>query len=191
MTGTPGTGPTAADAFGTPEAPRTTSKAGYWLAAGLVLLAFLAGGLWAWQGFSGLDEAVDDLHRLDIPGRGTFALEEGEQSVYYEGSGSGNIRMSITAPDGTPVTVRPHGGTVSYSVGGHSGESVFGYTIAEPGDHRVEVRGLTGGQVAFGEGVGGRIVGIVVGGLVIFFVFAVSALVVFLVTRRRRRRSPS
>lgn len=191
MSDLPGTGADPQDAFGSQPPPRQTSRAGYWWALALVILAFVGGGGWAVVGFAGLEEDVRSLQRLDIPGQGVFALAAGEQSVYYEGAGSGNIRFAILAEDGTEVPIRPHSGRVTYDVGGYSGESVFGYTIAEAGEYRVSVQGQIDGQVAFGPGVGGKIVAIVLVGLAIFFGGLVAALVVFLVTRSRRKRPPA
>ena len=189
MSAIPGSGTNPQDAFGSDTPHEPTSTAGYWLAALLVILAFAGGGIWVWQGFEGISDSVDELQRLDIPGSGTFTLEEGKQSVYYEGEGSGNIRFAIVGPGGTEVPISQHGGEVTYDFGGRHGESVFGYTIEEAGEYRVQAAGAVGGQVAFGDGVGDQIVKVVVVGLAIFLLLIAAAIVVFFVTRRRRKRA--
>ena len=189
MSDIPGTGTTASDAFGSDAPGEPAKKASYLWAWLLVVLAFAGGGLWIWQGFERLDDSVDELQRLDIPGQGRFTLEEGKQSVYYEGEGSGNIRFAIVGPDGAEVPISQHSGEVTYTVGGRSGEGVFGYTIDEAGEYRVQVQGAIGGQVAFGDGVGDQIVKAVVGAMAIFGILMIIAIVLFVRTARQRKRA--
>lgn len=188
MSDLPGIDASAQDAFGSDEPPRRASTLGYWLAALLVLAAFAGGGAWIWAGFSRLDDSVDELQRLDVPGRGVFTLEEGDGSVYYEGPGEPYLTIRMNGTDGTPVDVGQHGGEVTYDFGGHSGTSYFGYEIERAGEYEVEIDGPSGGVIAFGEGVGGQIVAAVVGALVIFFGCLGAAIILLVITRKRRRR---
>ena len=189
MSDLPGTGTDVQAAFGSDEPPKGPSKAGYWWALLLLIAAFAGGGAWAYAGISGLEDDVEALQRLDIPGKGVFSLTTGEQSVYYEGEDSGNVRFAIAGEDGVEVPIRIHSGEVTYDIAGYSGESLFGYTIDEAGEYRVAARGQVDGQVAFGEGIGGKIVSVVLIGLAIFFGCLAGSIALFFITRSRRRRA--
>lgn len=174
-------------AFGAQEPRKRGSTAGYWL-AGLVAVAAVGGAIaWFVLGLGGLAGAVDDLARVDVPGSAVVELDDGRQSAYWEGEGPvPALDIAVEEVDGPPLEVGPHGGEVSYDVGGRSGQSVAGFTVADAGPHEVTVRG-PGGTLAVGEGVGSRIVGAVVGGIGLFFGgLLLSGLLILLTARRRR-----
>jgi hypothetical protein len=176
-------------AFGEPASEKRASALGYWLAA-LLALASIAGGVaWFALGFSSLGDKVDELHRVDVPGRAVVELESGKQSIYWEGSGaSPPMRIAVRSAGGAQVPVGPHGGEVTYDVNGHSGTSVAGFSVDEAGRYEVVVDSDTGGGVvAVGKGVGGQIVKAIVGGLGIFFGGLLLTGALIIVTARRRR----
>lgn len=178
----------ARSAFGADEPRKRASTAGYWL-AGLIAVAAVGGAIaWFVLGLGGLGGAVDDLARVDVPGSAVVELEEGRQSAYWEGEGAvPALRIAVREVDGPPLEVGPHGGEVTYEVDGRAGQSVAGFTVAEAGFHEVTVRGDGGGRLAVGEGVGSRIVGVVVGGIALFFGGLLLSGLMILVTARRRR----
>lgn len=187
-------------AFGTPQEPRQASALGYWLAA-MLCFAAIAGAIgWVVDGLIGLDDRVNDLHRVAVPGEQLLALEEGRQAVYYESAGGEDAtipRLEIRlepAEGGAPVVVGPHGGDVSYSVGGYAGRSMAGFEIEDAGSYRMTVRARSenvpaGALLAVGPGIGGRIVRAVVGGLAIFFGGLLLAGLTIAITAARRRRT--
>jgi hypothetical protein len=177
-------------AFGAPEEKRRGSRAGYGVAALVGVLAVAGAIAWFVAGFGGLSDAVDDLARVPIPGSATVHLDEGKGAIYYEFAGGEPVpalEITIRLVDGPDVPVREHGGETNYDLDGHDGRSIAGYDIREAGDYRVAVRGVPGGTIALGHGVGGKIVSAVVGGLAVLFVGLGLCAVLIILTARRRR----
>lgn len=179
-------------AFGEPAGEQRASTLGYWLAGLLALLAVAGGVGWFVMGFSSLGDKVDELHRVDVPGRAVVELEAGKQSAYWEGAGDAvpPLQIAVRRIDGPAIAVGPHGGEVTYDINGRSGTSVAGFAIEEAGPYLVVVDSESGrGAVAVGKGVGGQIVRAIIGGLGIFFGGLLLTGVVIILTARRRRRA--
>lgn len=179
-----------ADPFAMPRERRRPSIFGYVLGV-LVFVAAVAGAIvWFALGIWSISAEVDDLARVSIPGRATVVLGAGKQSVYYEGRGRvPPLRISLRTADGEPVAIGPHGGSVSYDVDGRKGRSIGGLRLEHGGRYRLAVHGPDrGAQLAVGDGVGGRIVGSIVGALVIFLggCLLAGGIVVWTAARRRR-----
>ncbi len=87
--------------------------------------------------------------------------------------------------------VGDHSGSVSYSISGHTGQSVASARVPRDGRYRV-VFGADGAspgaELAIGPGLGGRIVRIIVGGFAVFLLGAIAGTVLIVVTQARRRR---
>ncbi|MFL5846788.1 MAG: hypothetical protein ACJ762_19065 [Solirubrobacteraceae bacterium] len=175
-------------AFGEPGEPRRASALGYWL-AGLIGVAAVGGAIaWFIAGFGGLSDRVDALQRVPIPGAGTLTLEAGGTTLYYEGPGGvPGLDLSIRALDGSPVKIHSQRDDTAYTLSGHHGQSVAGFHVDRTGRYRIRVSGHQGGELAVGHGVGGKIVGIVLGGIGIFFGGLLLCGLAIILTARRRR----
>ena len=160
-----------------------------------IVLAVIASIAWFGFGFLSMERAIDDLARVSVPGEAVVELDAGEQSVYYESAEGSDaavpgIQVRLVAADGTAIPVGPHGGKVSYDIGGRGGRSVAGFELEEAGSYRLTATAFGGvppeATLAVGPGVGGRIVRTVVGGLVL--AFAGMTIGIVLLVRARRRR---
>lgn len=186
-------------AFGAAAPPSRPSRSGYWLGGTLMVLAVAGAVVWVVLGFVRFGDAVDDLARVPVgTGGGVVQLSAGEKAIYYEADDAQQrvpaMRISIVAvEDRAEVRIGEHSGSVSYSLGGHTGESVAAAQI--PRDGRYLVTGEDDGvapsdaQLAIGEGVGSRIVGILAGGFAIFLGGGLLGAVCLIVTSTCRRRA--
>jgi hypothetical protein len=188
---------TAQAAFGAPAGPaRRPSPAGYWVGAALILAGVLGAVAWFAVGMVRFSHSVDGLGRVSVPGSAVLALEEGRQSVYYEGPGGEDadvppLRLRVApAGGGAPLDVGPHSGSVSYSMSGHAGRSVAGFGVPRDGRYRVSVDGPeVGAQIAVGPGLGGRIVRAIVGGFAILLLGGIGGSGLIVLTSVRRARA--
>jgi hypothetical protein len=178
---------TAQAAFGEDPPKQRASRLGY-VFAGLVAIAAVGGAIaWFVVAFTSLGDKVDELHRIEVPGSATIELDAGDKAVYWEGRGaSPPLRIAVLKVDGEAIDVGPHGGEVTYEVNGHNGTSIAGFEVPEDGRYVVSVEGRRG-LIAVGDGVGGRIVSAVVGGLAIFFGGLLLCGLLLILTARRRR----
>lgn len=183
-------------AFGAPASPSSASRpssAGFWLGGLLIALAVAGAIAWVVLGFVSFSGAVDDLQRVSIAdGGGEVTLSAGKKAIYYEASDAQERTPPMQiAIEG--VRVGPHSGSVSYSISGHTGQSVASARIPRDGRYRLTVSddgaATAGAELAIGEGIGSRIVRIIVGGFAIFFVGAIAGTVLIVVTATRRRRT--
>lgn len=81
----------------------------------------------------------------------------------------------------------------SYSIGGHSGKSVFAFDITAPGRYRLSVaysggRGEPQTVIAVGRGFLGRLIGTIFGAIGSVFAGFIAALVLVLTTYFGRRK---
>lgn len=178
-------------AFGQEPERKQASSLGYWLAA-MVAFAAVAGAIaWFVVGLTSLDDKVGELDRIAVPGQAVVEMDAGDKAMYWEGPGDRipPLDIAVRRVDGPAVEVGPHGGEVTYDVGGHSGTSIAGFEIPADGRYLVVVGGgpRVTGIVAFGDGVGGRIVSAVVGGLAIFLGGMLLCGLMIIVTAQRRK----
>ncbi len=161
-----------------------------------MMAAFLGAIAWFVVGMMRFGDAVDDLQRVPIPGAGEVTLSEGKKSLYYEGPGGRipPLRIGVVAlPSGDAIRVGEHSSEVTYSISGHAGESVAGFTAPRDGRYRVVVEAPeavpTGAQLAVGRGLGNRLVRVIVGAIVIFLVGG-GVGTALIVSAASRRASP-
>lgn len=190
-------------AFGAPSAGTASrggapSRTGYAIGVAVIALGVVAAVAWFVVQITGFADRVDDLGRVAVPGSGVVALEEGRQAIYYEGPGGEDavvppLRVRIVpVGGGAPLEVGPHSGSVSYSVGGHAGRSLFGFRAPRDGRYRVTVATAAApvsAQLAIGRGVGGRIVSAILGGFGILAAGGIAGTVIIVVTSTRRSRA--
>jgi len=153
-----------------------------------------------------LVDQIDELPRAVVPGTGDVALEAGDYVVYGEResvhdgvayrSPSLQLRCGMQAlPDpttgagGESVPLNAPSTRVSYGFGGYSGQSMFAVTIPHAGPYRVHCEGSGGpATLAFGIGIGARILNFVSAILVAAF-GTIATIVVVRVLRRRAARA--
>jgi hypothetical protein len=181
-------------AFGAPAPASAPSRAGYVLGSVLIVLAIAGAILWVVPGFVRLGDAVDDLVRVPLERGGSeivVELDAGKQSIYYEAPDAQERTPSVTVAI-LGAETGEHSGSVSYSIGGHTGVSVASADIPRDGRYRVASGSddpSPGAQLAIGPGLGSRIVRIIVGGFAVFLLGAIAGTVVIVVTSSRRRRA--
>jgi hypothetical protein len=179
-----------------------TSRAGYWIGAGLVLAAVAAAILWAVLSFVGITNTVDDFLRVPAPGAQPVQLEARKYIVYLEGPGADEgtvppLQFSIAdARNERPLQVSHYAGSLTYSFGGHSGTAAGTITPPRAGAYLVSARSefdaSAGLGVALGDSIGGKIVRTIVGALLIGALLAIAGIGLIAATavRRNRRRPP-
>jgi hypothetical protein len=187
-------------AFGEPAGARKLPSAyWYWLALPIAVLGIGIGIWWFVHGFTTLGDKVERLERVPVPGQRTVTLSEGAQSIYFE-SGDGQdvavpeLRIRIVPEGGgAPLAVRNHDGSATYSIDGYDGQSVYGFDAPREGRYTVKVSARTESLpaspvLALGEGIGGHILGIVLGGLGFIFggLLAAGGWLIAVAVRRRR-----
>ena len=161
----------------------------------------VAGVLWGFLGFVSLSDDVKGFERVPVDGGGEITLAgDGGYTIYYE-SASGNVvedlpagQVSLVPADGgEPVALDDYGGRLTYDFGGHAGQALFTFEIDRPGRYVVESTSEGRGDLAVGPGVGGRLVGTVVGAVLLAVggvVVGAIMLIVTAVARHNAGRQP-
>ena len=188
------------------------SKAWYWI-GGLLIAAGVLTAIGLFIGWVvSTSNAVDNFARVRVPPAGQeVALDfkkDGEYRIYYEWRSEAdgqrvdnddhdppqNLDITLTAPDGTPVTVQPDDEDFSFSFNDKLGRAVAKIDIAAPGTYTMQVRSDATQPfvIAVGKGVLHTIwpwwlLGIV-GAFVIGLGLGLLAIIVTAVKRGRRRR---
>jgi len=178
------------------------SRAGYFLAAILLLAGVGAAGWLGWSGFVALQ---DSLTRFVVPGAteltlanpGTYTIFHEAESVVdgrlYSAQGIPGLRVTVTAEGGKSIPVVTPGMSSSYTIGGHSGVSMLSFDITQPGRYRLTAA-YAGGQsepqtvLAVGQSFLGRLLMTIFGAIGSVFAGFGLALALVLTTYFRRRR---
>ncbi len=160
-----------------------TTRRGYWVALGLALAGAAVLAVFLWRTYA----AVAAMPRIDAAGEHAVDLPAGDLVVFGElkgPGGDGSVRCAATDATGAPLTLSSPSSTTSYDLGGYHGRSVFDLDVRASG--RVTFRCETDADLvlAFGSGLGARIVI----GVLLMFASAISASIVFFVTFARRRK---
>jgi hypothetical protein len=168
---------------------------GWWYSVALVPFA-IGIALFVHQ-VVGLIEAVDDMPRVVVPGQGDVVLAAGSHLIFgetesvYGGTAyvASELSLRCTVVDATSgggVPLAAPSGSAEYTVGGHSGRSMFEFTAPHEGRYHIDCDG-TGGPttIAFGGALLGAALALFAslgGGI-----FGASVVwgVVFLLRRRR------
>jgi outer membrane lipoprotein SlyB len=176
-----------------------TSKAGYWIGGGLMVLAVLGAIAWGVLGFKHIVSTVDDFQRVAIPGRQTIHLDARKYVIYVEGPHADTsvpgVRILISdTRTSRPLTPSAYGGSLTYSFD-TSGSAQATVTPPRAGDYSVVTGGVEAGRgysVALGESIAGKLVATILGAVAVGAVLGISGLVLVIVTsvRRSRRRKP-
>jgi len=113
--------------------PIRPSRLWYWVAgaAGAAAVVWFALGLFL--GFRSVNGQVEGFQRVPIPGQAELSFAEpGGYTLYFEGLAAADehatippFNVSLAPVDGGDrVSIRPYGGSVTYSLGRHTGRAV-------------------------------------------------------------------
>lgn len=173
------------------------SRAGYWIGGGLIVGAVVGAILWGVLSFVSIGNTLDDFARVQAPGSRAVALEARKYVVYFEGPGAGEdytppIEVTIRdARNEQPLGIADYGGSLTYSIGGHSGTAQATVTPARAGRYVVSAATTqepsAGLEVALGESVGGKIVRAILGAFAIGGLLLVAGIILIVMTVARRR----
>ena len=177
------------------------SRLWYWVGGALVVGSVVWLVLNIGVGVYSLNQQIDGLQRVPIPGQGEVTFTEaGDYILYYEGhgasSGSNPAFNASLAPAGGGGAVKfgDYGGSLTYDLSGHSGRALGTFHIDKPGTFLLQTDSAEAsgqGNVAVGESVSGGIVRTVVVAIVgaaVLFLAGVALLVVVAIRRRSARR---
>jgi hypothetical protein len=133
------------------------SRLGYVLAAICVVAGAAVAGWLAWSEIGALQNA---MIRFVVPGSTEMTLSElGTYTIYHEAESVidgqlyaapniGGLKVSVTAEsDGKTIPVVTPSINSNYTIGGHSGVSVFAFDIAQSGRYRLTAA-YAGGQTS-------------------------------------------
>jgi hypothetical protein len=185
--------------FPGPDGPPRRIRPGrrWYLVAAVVVLA---GFGWLGLGLSSLNSKVDNFPRVPLPAGGLVSLPRaGEYVVYYEAPGASrggirpfNVQVAPMAPGLAVRSLAPYGASVTYSFGSRQGRAVLALDVSGPGRYRVVAASAPQGDLAFGSGIAGSIVSIVLPTIGLAFLGTgglVAVAVVRSVKIRRGRRA--
>jgi hypothetical protein len=179
------------------------SKAGYFLAPIPAILGLALAGWLVWTEIGALQNA---LIRMVVPDSSVLTLDEpGTYTIYHEADSVvdgklysapniAGLSVNVTAEaNGQAIAVVVPGFSSSYSIGGHSGKSVFAFDITAPGRYRLSAaysggRGEPQTVIAVGRGFFGRLIGTIFGAIGSVFAGFIAALVLVLTTYFGRRK---
>jgi hypothetical protein len=175
----------------------------WFVVAGLIAIAgFVCSGLYLWPRLGSVDAG---LIRVVVPGNavvtldkpGTYTIFHEKRSVvdgkYYASDTVSGLRVELVAEaGGAPVRVVEPSTSTSYSVGNREGESIFAFTIDQPGRYRL-MTNLAGGQavLAIGQGMFGAIFKLVGGTIAIAFAGLAIAGIIVGLTIWQRSKTPT
>jgi hypothetical protein len=165
------------------------------------VLLILGGIAWVVFGFVSLSGKVDSFARVPLPAGGTVALNHGGgYVVYYEGPGANSgripsfiVQIKPAAPPAAVRSLQNYGSSVNYTIGAHQGRAVLTLQVVHPGRFVVAPSGAgaatDGSDLAFGQSIGGSIVGIVLPTIGLIFLGIATWIILFVVRLTRTRRA--
>jgi hypothetical protein len=160
---------------------------------GLVLLVALiaAGATIAAVSATKLPRGVLEETSTPIPGGRVVQLEARKYNVFYDGTSENEpippLRVRVApAGGGAPLQLEDFGGSLNYG----DAQAIASVEIPRSGRYRVVTEGSGSGlssEVVLGEPIGKRILGVVLGGALVFLGFVGSVLLIVITVVRRRR----
>lgn len=180
---------------------RGPARGWYWLAGALALAGVASAIAWFVLGFGRLNDSIEDLERVPIPGAATLELGEGRHTIYYErteaspdsASDAPELDIRVAAVGAGEADLTTHLGNVTYSLDGRAGASLEGLRVSRAGSYRIEVAGEApaDARLAVGRGIGRGIFGLLLVTFALLLgppaVGAAIALTVFLLRRSAAR----
>lgn len=162
--------------------------------------------------FKGIGGITDKLVQMEAPGTAEMNFSEpGKYTIFYEhqsvldgkvyntGENLSGLWLNVVSKEtAAPVQLVRPSVNASYTVGNRSGVSILEFNIDRPGVYQVSATYSGKREVeqqvvlAIGQGVAGRIVGTVLGGLAVMFgslLLAIAMAVWTFVKRRRAKKA--
>lgn len=185
-----------------PATPATVpGRIWYFVAVGIFLVGMAAMAAFLITRLMGMGE---HLTRFVVPGEETLTLEAGSYTIFHEPQGvidgkiyaGGSIEgltVTVTGPDGSDVPLAA-AGSGRYSLGGHTGFSVFDFTAASPGAYVIAgsyADDAPGPQTVLAVGAGflSGLLTTIFGSLAIAFGGAIVAVIIGVTVLVKRRRA--
>lgn len=182
-----------------PTARRVPGKRWYLIAGLLALAGLVAAGLSLWLTLSGID---DDLQRATFPGQIELSLPEaGTYTIFVERAVGSSLDPAVSdmfvqvfSPQGEALQLSNPGGSLTYTLGGQSGEAVLQFDAAESGTFLMVgdyPSGDSGPPVtlAVNKGFGGRLFAGIGAVILIPLLTWSAAIVIVIVTFLKRRKT--
>lgn len=174
-----------------------TSKAGYWLGGGLLVLAVGSAIVYGVLSFRQFADGIDSFERVAIPGRETLALEARKYVVYIEGARAAETppQVEVAVVDSETrrrLPIEPYAASATYMVDGTAGSAIATVTPPHAGDYVLHTGGQgasTGYEIAIGDSIAGRIVRTVLVPFVLAAVLGIPGIALIVVTAVRRSRT--
>lgn len=170
------------------------SRAGYWPAVFVAVVALTAGLGWGISAFVGMRHTIDGFARAPIPGSVTVQLPASTgQVVYYEGQGvvpPTFLQLEVTGPDAAHIAVRPYGQNVEYDAPGNlPGHAVGTFDTTVAGTYTISVHARApGAAIAVGDSIVGKAGWQVAAAVVLVVAGLGTATILAIVTAVRRNR---
>jgi hypothetical protein len=176
-----------------------------WYVVAVAVLVLGVAGM-GWALWSGLHDIGDLFVRFVVPGSGELTLTEtGTYTIFHETESviDGRVHnaptidgLAVTVTDeasGAAIPVKTPGIHSTYSLGGHSGVSVFAFDVARPGRYRLTGAYDSGRSdaktvLAVDLGFFGRLWRTLLAGLASVMIGAVAAPAIGFTTYFRRRK---
>lgn len=179
-----------------------TSRLGYVLGVLFLLAGMSVAGWLVWSEIAALQNV---MVRVIVPGSVELTLDQsGTYTIFHEADSVvdgklysaptiAGLGVTVTGDNGQQIAVTVPNISSSYTIGGHSGKSVFAFDIPAPGRYRLSAQYVNGrGEpqtvLAVSRGFFGRLVGTIFGAIASVFAGFGLALTLVLTTYFRRRR---
>lgn len=174
----------------------------YWYAVAVLIVVSggVAAGLLLWSRLANLEPG---LTRLVVPGSALIELPEaGAYTIFHESRSviegriyaTENVAGRRSEGTGEAMPLTEPSWSSSYSLGGHTGESVLSFELARPGRYRLSAsypdgRGEPQTVLAVGSGFVSRLLTTIFGVIAIGFASFGAAAAIGVVTFLKRRRA--
>jgi len=155
-----------------------------WLSVAVTVVGCAAAVAVGVLGFVGIANSVDDFERVQRGSGDIQIVDPGEYVVYSE-ERTRSIGLTVTSPDGEPVTTNRYLNEITYDFGGRSGTAALTFEARSAGTYTVQ----TDTDVAVGPSIASSLVRTIVFPFVIGGLSVVVGLVMLAVTLVRRSKS--
>lgn len=174
--------------------PVRPTRSWYWLAVALVATGLVGGFILLAVGSFGYLEAIEDLERVDLPGRAEIRAT-GAVRLYHEPEGGevvslADLQLHVEDRGGELLVVPGIAAAGErYEVDDRSGVMVAELDLPEPGPSVIVAEGEAPGRLAVGRSPGRHLKAYGLGALAVAVVGVAAGVVAALTIRRRRASS--